>query len=39
MTGYTEPEPQLKLLLNKVKLDLLPPPRIILAVPIPPTLL
>src|ERR1700746_881382 len=39
LTRYTEPEPELKLLLNKLKLDLpaQPPPKITLAVPVPPT--
>jgi transposase len=36
---YTEPETELKLLLNKLKLDLpdQPPPKITLAAPVPPT--
>jgi hypothetical protein len=39
LTRYTEPEPELKLLLNKLKLDLpaQPPPKITLAAPVPPT--
>jgi transposase len=39
LTRYTEPEPELKLLLNKLKLDLpaQPPPKITLAAPLPPT--
>ena len=39
LTRYTEPEPELKLLLNKLKLDLpaQPPPKITLAAPAPPT--
>ena len=39
LTRYTEPEPELKLLLNKLKLDLpaQPPPKITLAAPRPPT--
>jgi len=39
LTRYTEPEPELKLLLNKLKLDLpaQPPPKISLAAPVPPT--
>ena len=38
LTRYTEPEPELKLLLNKLKLDLpaQPPPKITLAAPVPP---
>jgi transposase len=38
LTRYTEPEPELKLLLNKLKLDLpaQPPPKITLALPVPP---
>jgi transposase len=41
LTRYTEPEPELKLLLNKLKLELpaQPPPKITLAEPIRPTLL
>jgi transposase len=39
LTRYTEPEPELKLLLNKLKLDLptQPPPKITAAAPVPPT--
>jgi len=39
LTRYTEPEPELKLLLNKLKLDLpaQPPPKSTLAAPVPPT--
>jgi transposase len=39
LTRYTEPESELKLLLNKLKLDLpaQPPPKITLAAPVPPT--
>jgi len=39
ITRYTEPETELKLLLNKLKLDLpdQPPPKITLAAPVPPT--
>jgi transposase len=39
LTRYTEPEPELKLLLNKLKLDLpaQPPPKITLAAPAPHT--
>jgi transposase len=39
ITRYTEPETELKLLLNKLKLDLpdQPPPKISLAAPVPPT--
>ena len=39
LTRYTEPEPELKLLLNKLKLDLpaQPPPKITLATRAPPT--
>ena len=39
LTRYIEPEPELKLLLNKLKLDLpaQPPPKITLAAPAPPT--
>jgi len=39
ITRYTEPEAELKLLLNKLKLDLpdQPPPKITLAAPVPPT--
>jgi len=38
LTRYTEPEPELKLLLNKLKLDLpaQPPPKITAAVLAPP---
>ena len=38
LTRYTEPEPELNLLLNKLKLDLpaQPPPKIT-AAPVPPT--
>ena len=37
LTRYTEPEPELKLLLNKLKLDLpsQPPPKITVAEPLP----
>ena len=37
LTRYTEPEPELKLLLNKLKLELpaQPPPKITLAAPVP----
>ena len=39
LTRYTEPEPELKLLLNKLKLELpaQPPPKITLTPPLPPT--
>ena len=39
LTRYTEPEPELKLLLNKLKLDLpaQPPPKITAAALAPPT--
>ena len=39
LTRYTEPESELKLLLNKLKLDLpaQPPPKITLAAPVRPT--
>jgi transposase len=39
ITRYTEPETELKLLLNKLKLDLpdQPPPKISLVAPVPPT--
>jgi hypothetical protein len=39
LTRYTEPEPELKLLLNKLKLDppAQPPPKITLGAPVPPT--
>jgi hypothetical protein len=39
LTRYTEPEPELKLLLNKLKLDLpaQAPPKITLPAAIPPT--
>jgi hypothetical protein len=38
-TRYTEPEPELNLLLNKLKLDLpaQPPPQITASAPAPPT--
>ena len=39
LTRYTEPEPELNLLLNKLKLDLpaQPPPKITASAPAPPT--
>ena len=39
LTRYTEPEPELKLLLKKLKLDLpaQPPPKITAGAPAPPT--
>ena len=39
LTRYTEPEPELNLLLNKLKLDLpaQPPPKITATPPAPPT--
>ena len=39
LTRYTEPEPELKLLLKKLKLDLpaQPPPKITTGAPAPPT--